>query len=112
MSTSNNPQTLFRFVSLRNPKLAETKESNLGFIHRPVRMEGVFDQVVQSSTNSKFQALLVEATNFESISIKSITDLENLGFGNLLKIGKSIASQVELSSNDLSLCKDYYLKFT
>lgn len=112
MSTSNNPQTLFRFVSLRNPKLAETKESNLGFIHRPVRMEGVFDQVVQSSTNSKFQALLVEATNFESISIKSITDLENLGFGNLLKIGKSIASQVELSSNDLNLCKDYYLKFT
>ncbi|SEN00962.1 hypothetical protein SAMN05421856_11158 [Chryseobacterium taichungense] len=36
MDTNNNAsQTLFRFVSLRNPQLTETKEKNLGFIHRP-----------------------------------------------------------------------------
>lgn len=36
MNTNNNAsQTLFRFVSLRNPQLTETKTDNLGFIHRP-----------------------------------------------------------------------------
>lgn len=112
MSASSSPQTLFRFVSLRNPNLVETAESNLGFVHRPIRMEGVFDQVIQTATNnSKFQALLVEATNFESVSIKSVTELENEGLGKLLEIGKSIPNQNKLSSNDLKLCKDDYIKF-
>ncbi len=113
MSESNSPQTLFRFVSLRNPKLAETTKSNLSFIHRPEKLEGVFDLVVQTSANeSKFEALLAEATNFESFSIKSIAELEEIGFGQLLKIGKSVANQNKLSSNDIKFCKDFYQKFT
>jgi len=112
MSASNSPQTLFRFVSLRNPKLAETSETNLGFIHRPVRMEGVFDQVVQTSTANKFQALLSQATLFEPESIKLESELESMGFGQLLKIGKLNASQNSFSSNDLKLCKDYYQKLS
>ena len=33
-------QTLFRFVSLRNPQLTETKKENLGFIKDPEISEG------------------------------------------------------------------------
>jgi hypothetical protein len=35
-TTQNTSQTLFRFISMRNPQLTETKKENLGFIHRPV----------------------------------------------------------------------------
>lgn len=45
MSTSNSPQTLFRFVSFRNPNLAENSERNLRFIHRPKDIVGFFDDV-------------------------------------------------------------------
>lgn len=107
MSTSNSPQTLCRIVSLRNPKLADTTRNNLGFIHRPENMEGVFDQVVQKSTANKFQALLSQATLFEPESIKLESELESMGFGQLLKIGKLNTSQNSFSPNDLKLCKDY-----
>ena len=87
MSASSSPQTLFRFVSLRNPKLAETKKTNLGFIHRPLGMEGVFDQVVQTAANSnKFGALKSAATAFAPEAIKTESELENIGFGEILKI--------------------------
>jgi len=45
MSINNNQETLFRFVSLRNPNLVETKKDNFKFIQRPDKMEGVFDHV-------------------------------------------------------------------
>jgi len=35
-------------VSLRNPQLTETKERNLGFIHRPKGATGIFDDAVSS----------------------------------------------------------------
>ena len=45
MSTSNSPQTLFRFVNLRNPKLAENSKKNLQFIYRPEEVVSFFDEV-------------------------------------------------------------------
>ncbi len=96
MSASNSPQTLFRFVSLRNPKLAVTKKTNLGFIQRPVEMEGVFDQVVQTATNNtKFQALQSAATIFAAEAIKAESELETIGFGELLKFAKLNANQTK-----------------
>jgi hypothetical protein len=112
MSASNSPQTLFRFVSLRNPKLAETKKTNLGFIHRPGGMEGVFDQVVQTNTNSnKFEALKTAAAAFEPEAIKTESELENIGFGELLKIAKLNVAPNKLSATNLKLCKACYQKF-
>jgi hypothetical protein len=112
MSASNSPQTLFRFVSLRNPKLAETKKTNLGFIQRPDGMEGVFDQVVQTNTNSnKFEALKTAAAAFEPEAIKTESELENIGFGELLKIAKLNVAPNKLSATNLKLCKACYQKF-
>ncbi|GEM_PF-3824910 len=50
MSTTAS-QTLFRFVSLRNPELSKTEE-NPGFIVRENGAEGFFDQILRDKTNS------------------------------------------------------------
>jgi hypothetical protein len=111
MSTNNSPQTLFRFVSFRNPKLAETTEKNLGFINRPSTMVGFFDQFVQTSSDtSKFQLLLSESKNFESISIKSINELKERGFEDLMNLGKAIVEGSKLSTEEIKLCLDFYHK--
>lgn len=112
MAKNDNAQTLFRFVSLRNPKLAETKKSNLGFIQRPEKMEGFFDKVLQGSDeNSKFKALLSEASILESDSIIDIEELCILGFEKLINFGKNVSNQDILSTNDLNSCKEFYIKF-
>ena len=74
MSTSNSPQTLFRFVSLRNPNLVETNRDNFKFIQRPDKMEGVFDQVTSSQNQARYNALLAAATTFEPNAIKKIEE--------------------------------------
>lgn len=113
MSASSSPQTLFRFVSFRNPKLAVTKKTNLGFIHRPDGMEGVFDQVVQTAANSnKFGALQNAATAFAPEAFKTESELETIGFGEILKIAKLNSNQNTFSTNDLKLCKDFYQKLS
>lgn len=48
MSNDTAKQTLFRFVSLRNPQLTETKHRNLGFIFRPDGVIGYFDNVINT----------------------------------------------------------------
>ncbi len=110
MSKNNNKQTLFRFVSLRNPNLTETENTNLKFIHREDGLNGVFDHVVASETQTKFQALLLEASKFQATAIKSVEELEKGPFGSLIKIGKSISDQTDLSTSELDLCKGEYVK--
>ena len=58
MATENSPQTLFRFVSLRNPNLAETDERNLRFIFRPSNIEGFFDAITNNENQPKIEALI------------------------------------------------------
>ncbi|QHI36736.1 hypothetical protein IMCC3317_21060 [Kordia antarctica] len=107
---NNNKQTLFRFVSFRNPNLAETKSTNLKFIHRDESLKGVFDQVTATNTQTKFHVLLVEASSFQTTSIKTVDELEKGVFSGLLKVGKSISNQTTLSAIELTLCKDDYIK--
>lgn len=105
MSDSTNPnneqvvsnpatQTLFRFVSLRNPQLAETSEKNLGFIIRPDYIQGDFDTAIQSWTGNptKIQILEQEAADFEILAFTKEKDIENLSsIFNYYKLGKSLA---------------------
>lgn len=108
MSTSNSPQTLFRFVSLRNPNLVETNRDNFKFIQRPDKMEGVFDQVTSSQNQARYNALLAAATTFEPNAIKNIEELRTGSFKNLAKIGKSISKQETLTTEELEICKKDY----
>lgn len=108
MSTSNSPQTLFRFVSLRNPNLVETNKDNFKFIQRPDKMEGVFDQVTSTQNQARYNALLAVAKTFEPNAIKNIEELQTGIFKNLVKIGKSISKQEVLTNEELELCKKDY----
>lgn len=108
MSTSNSPQTLFRFVSLRNPNLVETNRDNFKFIQRPDKMEGVFDQVTTTQNQARYNALLAAAITFEPIAIKNIEELQTGVFKNLVKIGKSISKQETLTTEELEICKKDY----
>lgn len=62
-SKNNASQTLFRFVSLRNPQLTEMHpEKNLGFVHLPKDLTILFAEVIpigiwDSSNGSKISAL-------------------------------------------------------
>ena len=111
MSTeNNNKQTLFRFVSYRNPNLAETESINLKFIQRNPSLTGVFDAITVADKQTKMEALLQEASNFKSNAIKSIETLEKGAFGDLIKIGKAISSKKEISAANLETCKTVYDK--
>ncbi|WP_298508209.1 hypothetical protein [uncultured Kordia sp.] len=107
---NNNKQTLFRFVSFRNPNLAETKNTNLKFIQREEKLTGVFDQVIATATQTKYHALLVEASKFQ-IAIKDVQILEDGPFKSLLKLGKLISNKTTLSATELTLCKDEHDRY-
>lgn len=114
MSTNNNAsQTLFRFVSLRNPQLTETKERNLGFIHRPKGATGIFDTAVAggSSRASKLAAMTAAARTFSNAGFETEKKIEEGAFGKLLIIGRKISKREELNASELSYVKDYYKSF-
>lgn len=111
MSTNNNAsQTLFRFVSLRNPQLTETKRRNLGFIHRPSGSKGIFDDAVASraSKTLKLQALSSKTSEFTPSAFKTEKELETGMFANLLVIGRKISKKETLSKWDWEYTKEYY----
>ena len=110
MSTSNSPQTLFRFVSFRNPNLAENSERNLRFIHRPKDIVGFFDDVNSNNGEIKLQALRNLANQFSPNAIKTVATLEEGEFSELLKIGKNTSLNKKLTSIELKSAKDYYSK--
>ncbi|SHL58132.1 hypothetical protein [Chryseobacterium polytrichastri] len=111
MSTNNNAsQTLFRFVSLRNPQLTETKERNLGFIHRPKGAKGIFDTAVtgMSSRSSKLGEMVKTARNFSNVGFETEKKIEEGVFGELLNIGRKLSKKEALDSGDLIVLKGYY----
>lgn len=113
MSTNNNAsQTLFRFVSLRNPQLTETKRRNLGFIHRPKGVAGIFDNAVsgKATSTAKLNAMntAIKSSTFESTAFKSEKELETGVFGQLLIIGRKISRKEKVSDQDWAYTKTYY----
>jgi len=100
---NNASQTLFRFVSLRNPQLTETKDKNLGFIHRSEGLSGTFDTAVAAEISNtaaiKFGLMEKEAGVFAALAIKSESAIESDPiYQNALKLGRKIAKREVLSS--------------
>ncbi len=110
MSTENNKnnasQTLFRFVSLRNPQLTETKDKNLGFIHRQKEISGFFDtkllNLTDQSAISKFSTLEKYVGEFAETQdlLSNENELENT-FPGLLKAGRKISKREQLNDDDI-----------
>ena len=99
-------QTLFRFVSLRNPQLADTSEKNRGFVIRPSGIEGVFDTRIESwatqdpKNTTKFQELELAAATFEVQAFKKEKDIELLpSVSDYYKLGKSLAKNEDPDSD-------------
>lgn len=104
--TNNTSQTLFRFISMRNPQLTETKKENLGFIHRP-SLNNSFDQAVKSRSGiSKLRALENLCRSFSSPLTEH--DLENSQYLSLLKIGRKITKKEILSVEELAKTEQSY----
>lgn len=104
--TNNTSQTLFRFISMRNPQLTETKKENLGFIHRPT-LNNSFDQAVKNRAGiSKLRALENLCRSFSSILTEH--DLENSQYLSLLKIGRKITKKQILSNEEFAKTKERY----
>jgi hypothetical protein len=111
MSTNNNAsQTLFRFVSLRNPQLTETKRRNLGFIHRPSGVKGLFDEAIASDAgkNLKLNVLSEVARQFDTASFKTEKEIETSDFGQLLIIGRKISKNEKLDDFHFKFTKTFY----
>lgn len=107
MSIDNSSQTLFRFTSIRNPQLSENDpDNNLGFIHRPAAIRGIFDSALEnwnSRNGSKIEALEKQAleiiTNPPSRSIfkqlKSAKEVKEI-YGSFLTLGENITKNKEI----------------
>lgn len=109
--TQNNAsQTLFRFVSLRNPQLTETKTKNLGFIHRPSALSSAFDTAINPGDTAllKFKALERVAKSFNTTGYESENQIEAGSLSEALKIGRKIAKKEALSSVDENTAKSLY----
>lgn len=107
---NNASQTLFRFVSLRNPQLTETKRRNLGFIHRPSGARGIFDTAVENrrSGTLKLNALSAKISEFSLSAIKSEKELEEGVYGQLLAIGRKISRKEAVADHEMAYTKGYY----
>lgn len=110
MSTENSPQTLFRFVSLRNPNLSENNEKNLKFVYRPSSIDGYFDQVTSNTKDNRLSALINLANSFSENAIKTLEELtRNENLDGLLKIGKYLNLEDKISEKDLADAKNFYV---
>ncbi|WP_353147460.1 hypothetical protein [Chryseobacterium sp.] len=104
------PQTLFRFVSLRNPQLTETKTVNLGFIHKPATLASTFDSVINPTDTAlvKFQALERAAQSFNTDGYQSEIQIEEGSLSEALKIGRKISKKEAISVADEISAKNLY----
>ncbi|MBU8884077.1 hypothetical protein KSK37_13365 [Kaistella sp. DKR-2] len=111
--TTNNvanaaSQTLFRFTSLRNPQLTETKKENLGFIRRPEveEMKGFFDRTLETWSASdgitRFSALVIAARNFVVAEDFSTEKKIIEKYQNLIDLGKTISRKETVTETILS----------
>lgn len=107
---NNASQTLFRFVSLRNPQLTETKKENLGFILRPSNLSSAFDSAINpgDSALAKFQSLERAAKNFSPAGYESELIIEQSTLAEALKIGRKISKKETLSASDETAAKTLY----
>jgi hypothetical protein len=107
---NNASQTLFRFVSLRNPQLTETKKENLGFILRPSALASSFDDDVNPGDSAlvKFQALERAAKNLSPVGYESELIIEQGTLSEALKIGRKIAKRETLTTSDENTAKNLY----
>ncbi|MEI7488646.1 MAG: hypothetical protein WCJ72_14800 [Chryseobacterium sp.] len=109
--TKNNAsQTLFRFVSLRNPQLTETKKDNLGFILRSPQLPSAFSSVVNPNDTAlaKFQALERASKNFDTTVYKTELQIEEGDLSEALKIGRKISKRDTISTADENTAKSLY----
>jgi len=99
---NNASQTLFRFVSLRNPQLTETKADNLGFIHRPKGLTSFFDNNVpeNESAIAKFRAMESASEAFNATGFENEAQIESGVFVEALKLGRKISKREVLSDPD------------
>lgn len=117
MNKNAASQTLFRFVSLRNPQLTETTEDNIGFIFRAKNrgkrtIEGIFDGAIASwspENGSKFAALINASNDYSATAFKSEKDFENTNFAEFLKLGQMIVKNENLESYDRATLETFYL---
>ena len=111
---NNASQTLFRFVSLRNPQLTETKDKNLGFIHRPATLASAFDNHVSATDSAlaKFQAMERAVKNFIPAGFETEAQIETGTFAEALKLGRAIAKKEELSDQDVDSATNIYNQTT
>lgn len=114
MSTNNNAaQTLFRFVSLRNPKLTETKNKNFAFVQRPEGVVGIFDEAVQTrGSSAKQEAMASRVEEFNQAAYPSVEFLEGSEFAEMLKIGRKLSKREELKQEDWDLTRQFYDELT
>ena len=79
MATPNvkNQNTLFRFVSLRNPELTKPKDIEQRFVFHPDNSSGVFFAAMsrRASNQTKWQVLLSAANSFAPY--KTETEIKN-----------------------------------
>lgn len=115
MTTKNDAsQTLFRLVSLRSPQLTEIHRKNLGFIQRPLGVEGVFDNTVSNlplNTN-KINALenICKSNEITKAFFNSEKELEESTFGPLLIVGKKISKKENITDEDWKFTLEFYNK--
>lgn len=109
-TTSNAAQSLFRFVSLRNPQLTETKDKNLGFIHRPQGVTGVFDNAVNGrpAKTLKFAAMKRAAGEFSNAGFETEKKIEEGAFKDLLTIGRKVSKKEAIENSDWTYVTEYY----
>ncbi len=120
-NTGNNmSQTLFRFVSLRNPQLTETNESNKGFIFRKADALSLFSDIIPEnwspSDKSKITLLEEKALEIEAqypdYFYKNETEINN-EFSQFATIAKNIAkNQLDNVIQDINLVGENVLATT
>jgi len=99
-------QTLFRFVSLRNPQLAKTK-GNIKFIFRQENYTGVFDELLKQwagSGKSKIDFLTekVKSTDFNFGYIKRTESEIESWFGNFYTSSKNLITNGSLPIDEVN----------
>lgn len=110
--TVSNPatQTLFRFVSLRNPQLAKRKD-NLKFIFRDETIKGIFDDLLKEwkkeLKKSKIDFLIEKIKNNDPaiVNIRKTEKEASLHFGDFYISSKTLVTDGSISSSRVSQLK-------
>ena len=99
-------QTLFRFVSLRNPQLAK-KEGNLKFIFRHENYKGIFDELLSlwkpqlNKSKIDFLTEKVKSSDFKFGYIQRTESNVQSWFGNFYISSKNLVANGSLPANEV-----------